>query len=222
MIHFENVSKFYHTKTGRHYVFKNVNLEIPIDKSIAVLGPNGAGKSTLMKMMGGGDFPTQGKISSSYRISWPLALRGGLQGAMSARENVRFVARINGITNTAIAEKQVEEFADIGRYFNEPVKTYSSGMRAKVSFGLAMAIDLNFDVLLIDELRAVGDATFKKKSKKLLTEKLSSTKLIMVSHSMRELKKFCQAGLVIKNQSLYFYDDIDEAIADYHETYVNE
>ena len=140
---------------------------------------------------------------------------------MSGRENVRFVARINGFRDTKPVEQQVADFAEIGNYFDEPVKTYSNGMRSKVTFGLAMAFELNFDVLLIDELTAVGDAAFKAKSKKLLLEKYEDTKLIMVNHSMNELKQFCQAGVVIKNQSLCYYPELEMAIEDYKETYIN-
>jgi len=221
MIHFDNVSKFYPTKQGRSYVFKNVTISLPTDRNIAVLGPNGAGKSTLIKMLGGADFPSRGAIKSEQRISWPLGLQGGLQGSMSARENVRFVARINGFRDTKPVEQQVADFAEIGKYFDEPVKTYSNGMRSKVTFGLAMAFELNFDVLLIDELTAVGDAKFKAKSKKLLLEKYEDTKLIMVNHSMGELKQFCQAGIVIKNNNLIYHPELEAAIDDYKETYTN-
>ena len=221
MIHFENVSKYYPTKQGRSYVFKDVTISLPTDKNIAVLGPNGVGKSTLIKMLGGADYPSTGEIKSAQRISWPLGLQGGLQGSMSARENVRFVARIHGYRNTKPVEQQVADFAEIGQYFDEPVKTYSSGMRSKVTFGLAMAFDLNFDVLLIDELTAVGDANFKAKSQKILLDKYENTKLIMVNHSLSELQKFCEAGIVIKNKTLCYHPDLESAIEDYQETYVN-
>ena len=221
MIHFDNMSKYYPTKNGRHYVFKDVSLSIPTDVNIAVLGPNGAGKSTLIRMMGGADIPNKGRIHSAKNISWPLGLKGGLQSSMSARENVRFVARIHGYKNTQVIEEQVADFAEIGRFFNEPVKTYSSGMRAKVTFGLSMAFDFNFDVLLLDELNAVGDANFKKKSEALLKERFGKTKLILVSHSMSKLKKQCQAGLLIKDQNLHYFASIDEAIQEYQEVYVN-
>jgi capsular polysaccharide transport system ATP-binding protein len=220
MIHFDNVSKYYATKQGRHYVLKNVNLVLPTDRNIAVLGPNGVGKSTLIKMLGGADFPNKGKIHSTEKISWPLGLQGGLQGSMSARENVRFVARIHGYKNTQPIEQLVEDFAEIGKFFNEPVKNYSSGMKARVAFGLTMAFDFDFDVLLVDELGAVGDANFRRKSEALLKEKYEKTKLIMVSHSMGELRKNCQAGLVIINQNLKYHSDIESAIKEYNEHYV--
>jgi capsular polysaccharide transport system ATP-binding protein len=220
MIYFDNVSKYYATKQGRHYVLKNVTIELPTDRNIAVLGPNGVGKSTLIRMLGGADFPNKGQIKSDQKISWPLGLQGGLQGTMSARENVRFVARIHGYKNTKPIEQLVEDFAEIGKFFNEPVKTYSSGMKARVAFGLTMAFDFDFDVLLIDELGAVGDANFRRKSEALLKEKFEKTKLIMVSHSMSELRKNCQAGLVIINQNLKYHADIESAIKEYNEHYV--
>ena len=220
MITFNSVSKYYPTKQGRSYVFRDVNITLPTDVNIGVLGPNGAGKSTLIKMLGGADLPSTGEITSDKRISWPLGLQGGLQGSMTGRENVRFVSRINGHKNTKPVEEQVAEFAEIGKYFDEPVKTYSSGMRARVTFGLTMAFDFDFDVLLIDELNAVGDANFKAKSKKLLLEKYDKTKLIMVNHSPAELKQYCQAGLLIKDNSLVFYPNLQDAQNEYRELYV--
>lgn len=220
MIKFENVSKYYPTKQGRRYVFKDVNMTLPTDVSIAILGPNGVGKSTLVRMLGGADYPNKGEILSDKNISWPLGLQGGLQGSMSGRENCRFVARIHGYKDTKEVEQKVYDFAEIGAYFDEPVKSYSSGMRSRVAFGLTMAFDFDFDVLLIDELGAVGDANFRKKSQALLKSKFETTKLIMVSHSMGELRKYCQAGLVVKNQNLLFFPNLEDAIKEYEDTYV--
>jgi capsular polysaccharide transport system ATP-binding protein len=222
MIEFINFNKSFSTKQGRQYVFKDVNITLPMDKSIGVLGPNGAGKSSLIRLLGGADYPNKGKIISSMKISWPVGLQGGLQGSMSGRENVRFVARIHGFSDTKIIENKVEEFAEIGLYFDEPVKNYSSGMKARVAFGLTMAFDFNFDVLLIDELSAVGDANFRQKSKKILTEKFKQTKVIMVNHSLGELKKYCQAGLLLKDQNLVYFDDINQAIEQYKKNYVKK
>ncbi|MBU3003365.1 ABC transporter ATP-binding protein [Paraglaciecola arctica] len=220
MIMFKQLSKYYPTKQGRRYIFKDVNLSLPMDKSIGVLGPNGAGKSTLIKILGGADYPSKGKVTSPLKVSWPLGLRGGLQGSMSGRENVRFVARIHGFTDTKMVEEKVSDFAEIGIYFDEPVKTYSSGMRARVAFGLTMAFDFDFDVLLVDELTAVGDTNFKKKSEKVLKNKYENTKVIMVNHSANELKKYCQAGLLIKDQNLHYFDELDHALQEYQSCYV--
>ena len=220
MIKFENVSKYYPTKKGRRYVFKDINIALPTDVSIAILGPNGAGKSTLVRMLGGADYPNKGAILTNKKVSWPLGLQGGLQGSMSGRENCRFVARIHGFKNTKEIEQKVSDFAEVGAYFDEPVKSYSSGMRSRVAFGLTMAFDFDFDVLLIDELGAVGDANFRHKSHALLKSKFETTKLIMVSHSMGELRKYCQAGIVIKNENLTFFPQLEDAIKDYEDTYV--
>lgn len=220
MITFDNVSKYYQTNTGRSYVFKDINFVLPVTHSIGVLGPNGAGKSTLVRMIGGADVPTKGSISSDLRISWPLGLQGGLQGSMTGRENVRFVARINGIKNTSDIEASVEEFASIGKYYDEPIKTYSNGMRARVAFGLSLSFD--FDVLLIDEVTSVGDANFRQKSQKALNIIRESTHVIMVSHELRQLQDFCESGIVIKNQSFVFHSNIKDAISDYRETYVRK
>ncbi|WP_299497007.1 ABC transporter ATP-binding protein [uncultured Shewanella sp.] len=219
MIYFEQLSKYFRTKNGRHYVLKNVSLALPTNKNIAILGPNGVGKSTLIRLLGGADNPNTGTIHSPLNISWPLGLQGGLQGSMSARENVRFVARIHGYKNTRPIENKVEEFAEIGQFFDEPVKHYSSGMRSRITFGLTMAFDFDFDILLIDELGAVGDANFKKKSEALLAKKYAQTKLIMVNHSLSELKQHCQAGLVIKHHKLIYFDTLSEAIKEYQLTY---
>lgn len=219
MIHLQNLNKYYPTSSGRSYVFKDVNVTIPMDKNVGVLGPNGAGKSTLIRMIGGADIPSSGVIKSSLNISWPLGLQGGLQGNMTGRENVRFVARIHGIKNTQLVEQKVDEFAEIGAYFNEPVKTYSNGMRARVTFGLTMAFDFDFDVLLIDELNAVGDMAFRAKSEALLKEKYNSTKLMMVNHSIPQIKKFCEAAILLSDKNITYYESIDEAVSQYKKIY---
>jgi len=200
-------------------VFKDVNISIPMDKNVGVLGPNGAGKSTLIKMIGGADIPSSGIIKSDLNISWPLGLQGGLQGNMTGRENVRFVARIHGIKNTKLVEQKVEEFAEIGAYFNEPVKKYSNGMRARVAIGLTMAFDFDYDVVLIDELNAVGDMAFRAKSEAILKEKYKKTKLIMVNHGVPALKKFCDSAILLSNKTITYYENIDDAVEQYKKTY---
>ncbi|PZR03056.1 MAG: ABC transporter ATP-binding protein, partial [Flavobacterium psychrophilum] len=157
MIRIENLTKSYKTPKGKHYVFKNLSVELPSDKSVALIGRNGAGKSTLLRMIGGIDRPDSGRILTNKTISWPVGLAGGFQGSLTGRENVKFVSRLYA-RKDEIREKVefVEAFAEIGKYFDMPIKTYSSGMRSRLGFGLSMAF--KFDYYLVDEVTAVGDA----------------------------------------------------------------
>lgn len=218
MIRLESLSKYYPSKQGKKYIFRDVNLELPTDRNVGVLGPNGVGKSTLIRMIGGSDRPNQGRVTADCSISWPIGLGGGLQGSMSARENVRFVARINGYRDARVIESFVEDFAEIGTYFDEPIKNYSAGMKARVGFGLSFAFD--FDVLLMDEIGAVGDLNFRKKSERLLKEKTSKSKVLLVSHNISEHRRICESGVVIKDRNIIFYESIEDAIREYESTYV--
>ena len=169
MIKIENLTKSYRTSQGRHYVFKDLNVELPTGKSVALIGRNGAGKSTLLRMIGGIDRPDSGNIITDKSISWPVGLSGGFQGSLTGRENVKFVARLYAEKHE-LREKIdfVEDFAELGKYFDMPIKTYSSGMRSRLGFGLSMAF--HFDYYLVDEVTAVGDARFKKKCADLFGE----------------------------------------------------
>ncbi|MDT9472354.1 ABC transporter ATP-binding protein [Escherichia coli] len=208
MIKIENLTKSYRTPTGRHYVFKDLNLEIPSGKSVAFIGRNGAGKSTLLRMIGGIDRPDSGKIITNKTISWPVGLAGGFQGSLTGRENVKFVARLYA-KQEELKEKIefVEEFAELGKYFDMPIKTYSSGMRSRLGFGLSMAF--KFDYYIVDEVTAVGDARFKEKCAQLFKERHKESSFLMVSHSLNSLKEFCDVAIVFKNDNaVSFYEDV--------------
>lgn len=213
MITLHNVSKYYPTKFGRHYVMRDVSVTLPARRSIGILGKNGAGKSTLLRLLGGMDAPNRGQITRHCRVSWPLALSGGFQGSMTGRENTRFLCRVHGVYDTRIVEEWVKEFSEIGQQFELPVKGYSSGMRSRFSFAVSMAFD--FDIYLTDELTAVGDARFKQKCINVFNEKRQTASLIMVSHSMDTVRKQCDMGAVLHEGSLQLYDDLEEAIALY-------
>ena len=203
MIKIENLTKSYRTPTGRHYVFKDLNIEIPSGKSVAFIGRNGAGKSTLLRMIGGIDRPDSGKIITNKTISWPVGLAGGFQGSLTGRENVKFVARLYA-KQEELKEKIefVEEFAELGKYFDMPIKTYSSGMRSRLGFGLSMAF--KFDYYIVDEVTAVGDARFKESS------------FLMVSHSLNSLKEFCDVAIVFKNSYIIgYYENVQSGIDEY-------
>ena len=213
MIKLDNLTKFYPLSNGdKHFVFREFTFTFPDDCSIGLIGRNGAGKSTLMRLLSGADIPNAGKVITDKKISWPVGLAGGFQHALSARDNVKFVARVYGYRGEALEEKvrYIEEFAEIGKYFDEPMNTYSSGMRSRIGFGLSMAFD--FDYYLIDEAGAVGDAKFKKKSDAIYKEKLSNSKVIMVSHNMSEIKQWCDKIILVNSGMTTVYDDVDEGI----------
>ncbi|MCW0503731.1 ABC transporter ATP-binding protein [Aeromonas piscicola] len=213
MITLDNVSKYYPTKFGRHYVLKDVSFTLPGDRNIGILGANGAGKSTLLRLLGGMDMPNQGKVIRHSRVSWPLALSGGFQGSMTGRENTRFVCRIHGVHDTAEVEEWVKEFSEIGLHYELPIKGYSSGMKSKFSFAVSMAFD--FDIYLTDEITSVGDARFRQKCIDVFTQKRETASLIMVSHDMKTLRQQCDMGIVLQNGQLTLHDDIEDAIAIY-------
>ncbi|ACL72391.1 polysialic acid transport ATP-binding protein [Thioalkalivibrio sulfidiphilus HL-EbGr7] len=217
MIEVHNVYKRYHNHHGSDWVLKGINFTLPKGVSVGLLGRNGAGKSTLLRLIGGMDYPDRGEIVRKCRVSWPIGLSGAFQGSMTGRQNVKFVARVHG-NESSIDEvmRFVEDFAEIGAAFDEPVKTYSSGMRSRLAFGLSLAFD--FDVYLSDEATAVGDRAFKEKAKKAFKDRVSRASLIMVSHSEGILKDLCQAGLWLDKGEAVWFDDINDALNAYHES----
>lgn len=215
MIELRNLTKSFVTPKGRHYVFRNLNAILPENKSVALLGKNGAGKSTLLRIIGGIDYADQGKVITNKSISWPVALSGGFQGSLTARQNVRFVARLY-VENEEQVEyvvNFVEEFAEIGKYFDMPIKSYSSGMRSRIGFGLSMAF--NFDYYLLDEAGAVGDASFRKKSQRLLDELKESSNIIMVSHNLNDLTRNCDVAFLVRDGKAEYFEDVLEAVEVY-------
>jgi capsular polysaccharide transport system ATP-binding protein len=215
VIELRNLTKWYRTDKGRHYVFRDLNFKFPPGSNIGLIGRNGAGKSTLMRMLGGLETPNDGAVITDRRISWPVGLAGGFQTSLSARDNAQFVCRVYGATGRQMREKIqfVREFAEIGEYFDLPVKTYSSGMRSRVAFGLSMAFD--FDYYLIDEVMAVGDAQFQAKGKTLLRERLAQANVILVSHNMGDIKRYCNIVVHVDRGNTVLYEDVDAGIAAY-------
>ena len=216
MIEMKNATKYFQTNGEKKYILKNVNFVIPENVNLGILGRNGAGKSTLLRMLGGIDFPTSGTITSDKTFSWPMGLAGGFQGSMTGRQNVKFVCRIYGKSDSEIAAitLSVQEFAELGDYFDMPIKIYSSGMRSRLSFGLSLAFD--FDYMIIDETLSVGDENFKKKSKEALQKKIENCNVLLVSHSMNILRDICDAGIVVNAGKLQYFDKIEDAIEAYH------
>ena len=215
MIELKKLTKSFVTPKGRHYVFKDLNAILPENKSVALLGKNGAGKSTLLRIIGGIDFADSGQVVTKKSISWPVALSGGFQGSLTARQNVRFVARLYVDTEEQVdyVVRFVEEFAEIGKYYDMPIKSYSSGMRSRIGFGLSMAF--NFDYYLLDEAGAVGDASFRKKSQNLLNELKESSNLIMVSHDLKDLTQNCDVAFLVRDGKAEYFEDVQEAVEVY-------
>ncbi|TQM90350.1 ABC transporter ATP-binding protein [Roseinatronobacter monicus] len=209
MIQLENLSKVFFTHTGDHTVFKGLSLSLPPGRSLGLLGRNGAGKSTLLQIIAGTMQPTTGRVIRKGMISWPIGAASSFHPEMTGLQNTRFLARIYGIDSDSLASF-VEDFADIGKHFYMPLRTYSSGMKSRLSFGVAMGIP--FDTYLIDEVTGAGDASFKEKSKSLFRARMNNADAIMISHSMSEMRNFCDSGLVLHNGELEFFDKIENAI----------
>jgi len=214
VIRLENVSKSYRTGSTTKVLMDRVTFGFRRGRSVALIGRNGAGKSTLLRMIGGSVAPDAGIIHRDARVSWPLGFGGAFQGGLTGAQNARFVARIYGL-DTAEMVARVAEFSELGEFMYMPVRTYSSGMKARLSFAVSMAV--HFDVYLIDEITAVGDSAFKRKCAEAFGSKMGHADVIMVSHGVGALRQYCDAGILLENGHLTYYDDIEDALAAHEE-----
>ncbi|MGG7566892.1 ABC transporter ATP-binding protein [Rhodovulum sp. DZ06] len=211
MIRLENVSKSFRLKTGgRRWIVKDLTMTIPRGRSLALLGRNGAGKTTLLQIIAGTMKPDRGRVIRDCSVSFPLGFSGSFHSAMTGAQNVRFVARIYGVNEEALLAF-VDGFAELGPYMYEKMSRYSAGMRARLAFGVSMG--LGFDVYLVDEITAVGDARFRRKCSDVFAARLQSSDVIMVSHAMQTVRSFCDAALVLEEGRVAFYEDVEAAIA---------
>lgn len=213
MVRLENLTKIYTTEGQRKVVADNLNVVFPSGRSVALLGRNGAGKSTLLSIIAGTINPTSGRVVSDGTISWPVGFSGSFHGDLTGAQNTRFVARVYGVDTEALLDF-VEDFAELGQHFHLPFRTYSSGMKSRLAFGISMGI--RFDTYLVDEITAVGDARFKKKSDILFRDRMARSGAIYVAHSMSAVRSLCQHAAVLENGQLTWYDDVAEGIA-HHE-----
>jgi len=209
MISCEAITKSYPMGTGRKHVLRGVDLQINSGERIGFLGRNGAGKTTFIKLIGGVELPTSGKIKRHMSVSWPLGFGGGFQGSLTGYDNARFIARIYGRNYSEIRDF-VEDFSELGPQLKMPVKTYSSGMRARLAFALSLAIE--FDCYLIDEVIMVGDQSFHKKCHYELFDKRADRALVFASHSAELVREFCNRALVLDGGHGSVYTDVNEAL----------
>ena len=209
MIRFENLTKSFRLKGERKIVIDNLNLTLPTGKSLALLGRNGAGKSTLLEIIAGTQHPDHGRVVSDGTISWPVGLGGSFHKDLTGAENVRFIARIYGVDTDDLVNF-VGDFAELGKFYHMPMRSYSSGMRSRLTFGASMGI--RFDTYLVDEVTAVGDKAFRRKSRAVFADRMRHSSAIMVSHSMNQIRQFCNAGLVLENGQVQYFEDLEEAI----------
>ena len=215
MIVVEDVHKRYQTDHGPgKWVLQGVSLTIPPKLGVGLVGRNGAGKSTLLRLVGGVDLPNRGRIERHCRVSWPMGYGGGLQGSLTGRQNAKFVCRIHGHEDD-IPDRLafIQDFAEIGTAFEQPVKTYSSGMRSRLQFALSLAFE--FDVYISDEVTAAGDASFRKKAAAAFQSRADHAGMVMVSHSESTLKQFCTAGILLEKGQAHWFDDINDALRAY-------
>lgn len=210
MISLANINKVYATRSGPVTVLKDINLTVEKGESICIVGGNGAGKSTLVRIISGIERPTTGTVARDMKLSWPLAFTGAFQGALTGFDNMRFICRVYNVDYHEAIDF-VQDFSQLGRYLREPMKSYSSGMRARLAFAVSMMID--FDCYLIDEVTAVGDARFQQRCHEELFVKRKDRSFIIVSHDATYVRDHCQRGYMIKDGFLQSYATVDEAQA---------
>ncbi|MHA6718616.1 ABC transporter ATP-binding protein [Sphingomonas sp. RS6] len=212
MIRLIDVTKRYDINGGKLVVLNNVNFDIRPGQRIGVLGRNGAGKSTLTRIVSGAEKPSTGTIERTMSVSWPLAFNGGFHGRLTGADNLRFICRIYGVDFRERLEF-VKDFSELGKFLDEPVRIYSSGMKARLAFAISMVID--FDCFLIDEVIAVGDERFRERCRVELFEKRQDKAMLLVSHSRRYLEEVCNRFLLLNDGVIEEYPTFNDVLKEY-------
>jgi len=213
MIRFEQVSKTYHIRKFEKQVLNDVTFTINRGDSIGVCGANGAGKSTLMRLIAGVEKATTGKVTRSLTTSWPIGYSSCFQSSLTGADNARFIARIYGQEANGLFD-YVEDFAQLGAYFHQPIKTYSAGMQARLAFGISLAI--NFECYLVDEVTAAGDERFRQRCHDALVHRRNTGTLVMISHDPHTLREYCDRGAVVHGGGVQLFPTVEEAIDVHH------
>ena len=208
MIRFDDVSKTYHGRKFEKRVFSGLSFTVNRGEAIGICGANGAGKSTLMRLISGVEQPTTGTVTRKMTTSWPIGYASCFQTSLTGADNSRFIARVYNRPEQELLDF-VEDFAQLGPYFRQPVKTYSAGMAARLAFGVSLAIE--FDCYLVDEITAAGDERFRARSEAALVARREKGTLIMISHDPHTLNAYCTRGAVLYGGSLIHFDDVNEA-----------
>lgn len=213
MIDFHNCSKSYRLRNGQvRQIMRGLTLSLPHDRNVALVGRNGAGKSTTLKLISGNLMPDRGTIVRHGRVSWPMGFSGGMHPALSGRQNARFIARIYGADTDEMVDF-VAEFSELGAFLDMPVQTYSSGMRARLAFGISLAAE--FDCYLIDEITEVGDAAFRAKCRAAFSARMESAQVIVAAHSESTLRSMCDSVLLLDGGTVRWFDDLEEGLREY-------
>jgi len=212
MIRVRKLFKQYSTRQGCRTVLGGIDLDVAPGEKVGIFGRNGSGKSTLMRLMSGAEQPTSGSIERSMSVSWPLAFGGAFQGSLTGLDNLRFICRIYGVS-TRDTVPFIQDFAELGAYLYEPVKTYSSGMRARLAFAISLVVD--FDCFLIDEVIAVGDSRFREKCETELFERRKDRAMIIVSHQPEQILAHCERAVVLHDAQIHCFAQVAQAYAFY-------
>ena len=204
MIEFQEVSKSYWTGERRKVILDRATFRVVQGRSLGILAPNGTGKTTLINMMAGIERPDEGVILRTSRISFPMGFMGTVDGKLSAAENARYAAQFYGVDPDYV-EAFCRWLCELEEYFDQPVATYSSGMRGRLS--MALLLSLEFDIFLVDEgMPTMADAHFVRKAGDVLRERLENATLVLVSHSPAHIEAFCQEAAVLKHGRLHFFE----------------
>lgn len=217
MIIVKNMDKSYTVQGKRKQIFKDFSLKIEKGARLALIGPNGAGKSTLLRLLTGVEKPNKGSVTRTSTLSWPVGVGTGFIPTLTGSENIKFICRLFGLSKAERDNRirSVESFAEIGEYFRLPMRTYSTGMRARLNFAVSLAFD--FDFYIIDEILSVGDSRFRKKCETAFKEKTKDKGLIMVSHHMDTIRQFCHEGIFLYEGKSLYDKDVNQVIKLYND-----
>jgi capsular polysaccharide transport system ATP-binding protein len=214
MIEIRNLSKAYRVSHGWNQVLDDISVQFPTGRNIGILGLNGSGKSTLLRLIGNVEPPDSGEIYRDVRTSWPIGFSGGILPDMTGREGTRFVSRIYG-ADIKDTEEYVQEFSELGQYYDMQIRTYSSGMRSRLGFAISMAME--FDCYLVDEVTAVGDQRFRAKYQQEFINRKERSSVIMVSHQPNTIKDFCDMTAVLFDSKITLFESVEEGMQAYRE-----